>query len=290
MPALGVGPILVGLFPAVFLVVFIAAPVIRLLIEGGAAALPGMAGALWQDDYLRWRVVWTFVQAALTCLAALVLGVPIAWVLARHDFAGRALVLRLLMLPFVVPTLVAALGVLALWGPRGLLAGWLGVNLQDTPWLLLYGNLFFNLCVLVRAGVDALTQVSAARVAAARTLGATPWRAFWRVEWPAIAPWLASALCLVFLYCFSGFGLALILGGQHFATMEVEIYTLVAHELKLAEAGSLAMIMLLLTGGVALAYALVEKRLATPARADRIARRRPQGWRQWGLVGAAMAV
>jgi ABC-type Fe3+ transport system permease subunit len=119
------------------------------------------------------------------------------------------------MLPFVVPTLVAALGVLALWGPRGLIGAPLaeaGLSLEDSPWLLLYGNLFFNLCLVVRAGVDALERVSAQRVAAARTLGATPWRAFWRVEWPAVLPWLASALCLVFLYCFAGFGLALILG------------------------------------------------------------------------------
>lgn len=280
----------VGLLPAAFLTVMLAAPVLRLLFEGGSGALTGVVTALWQDDYLRWRLVWTFIQAALTCVLALALGLPVAWTLARHDFAGRSLILRLLMLPFVVPTLVAALGVLALWGPRGLISGWFGLHLQDTPWLLLYGNLFFNLCVVVRAGVDALEQVSAARVAAARTLGATPWRAFWRVEWPAIAPWLASALCLVFLYCFAGFGLALILGGQGYATVEVEIYTLVAHELKLAEACALAMIMLTLTGGVALAYALVEKRLATPARADAMVRRHPRGWRQKTLVGAAMSV
>jgi len=280
----------VGLLPAAFLTVMLAAPVLRLLFEGGSGALAGVMHALWQDDYLRWRLAWTFIQAALTCALALAFGLPVAWTLARHDFAGRSLTLRLLMLPFVVPTLVAALGVLALWGPRGLISGGFGLHLQDTPWLLLYGNLFFNLCVVVRAGVDALEQVSAARVAAARTLGATPWRAFWRVEWPAIAPWLASALCLVFLYCFAGFGLALILGGQGYATVEVEIYTLVAHELKLAEAGALAMIMLTLTGGVALAYALVEKRLATPARADAIARRSPHGWRQKALVGASMSV
>jgi thiamine transport system permease protein len=178
-------------------------------------------------------------------------------------------VLRLLMLPFVVPTLVAALGVLALWGPRGLLGGPLaeaGIELTDTPWLLLYGNLFFNLCLVVRAGVDALEQVSAQRLAAARTLGATPWRAFWRIEWPAIAPWLASALCLVFLYCFAGFGLALVLGGQRYATAEVEIYTLVAHELELGRASVLAVWMLALTGAVALAYAAIERRLAAPAR------------------------
>ena len=280
----------VGLLPAVFLTVMLLAPVFRLLLEGGAGAVVGMASAIWHDDYLRWRIAWTFIQASLTCAAALALGLPIAWVLARYDFAGRGLVLRLLMLPFVVPTLVAALGVLALWGPRGLLSSWLGFHLQGTPWLLLYGNLFFNLCVVVRAGVDGLAHVSATRVAAARTLGATPWRAFWRVEWPSITPWLASALCLVFLYCFAGFGLALILGGQRFATVEVEIYTLVAHELKLAEAGALAVIMLLLTGCVALAYALVEKRLSSPARADAILLQRPSGACQWVLAGTAMLV
>ena len=280
----------IGLLPAAFLLILLFAPVCRLLFEGGGGALAGMVGPLWQDDYLRWRIVWTFLQAALTCLLALVLGLPVAWVLARYDFAGRTLVLRLLMLPFVVPTLVAALGVLALWGPRGLLSGWLGFHLQGTPWLLLYGNLFFNLCVVVRAGVDALGQVSAARVAAARTLGATPWRAFWRVEWPAVAPWLASALCLVFLYCFSGFGLALILGGQRFATVEVEIYTLVAHELKIAEAGALALCMMVLNGGIAWLYALVEKRLAAPGRADVIALRQPANFWQWGAVAAALFV
>jgi thiamine transport system permease protein len=222
-------------------------------------------------------MVWSFLQAAITCVAALVLGLPVAWVLARYEFAGRSWVLHALMLPFVVPTLVAAMGVLALMGPQGLLVRMGGPDLQGTPWLLLYGNLFFNLCVLVRAATDALSQVSAARMAAARSLGATPWRAFWRVEWPAVAPWLMSALCLVFLYCFAGFGLALVLGGQAYATAEVEIYTLVAYELQLGQASVLSLWMMALTLLAALAYAAIEKSLATPARADRMPRRRPQG-------------
>ena len=286
-----------GLLPAGFLAVMLLAPLLRILMEGWAHAPTGLIATMWQDDYLRWRVLWSFLQAALTCALALLLGLPVAWVLARYQFAGRSLVLRLLMLPFVVPPLVAGLGVLALWGPRGLVSGWssslgfdLGAALQDTPWLLLYGNLFFNLCLVVRAGADALSQVSASRLAAARTLGATPWRAFWRVEWPAALPWLASALCLVFLYCFAGFGLALLLGGQRYATVEVEIYTLVAHELKLAEAGVLALCMVLLTGGVALAYGLVEKRLATPVRFDAIALRRPTRPAQRALLIAAMSL
>ena len=122
---------------------------------------------MWQDDYLRWRVGWSVLQAAATCVAALALGLPVAWVLARFEFTGRSLCLRLLMLPFVVPTLVAAIGVLALWGPHGLLADLLGLDLQGTPWLLLYGNLFFNLCLVVRAGKTSATAV----ISAQRQLG-----------------------------------------------------------------------------------------------------------------------
>ena len=276
--------------PLLFLLLVMVAPLLRLAAEAAGGVNLDLLVSMVQDDYLRWRVIWSLLQAALTCGAALVWGLPVAWVLARYEFAGRALVLRLLMLPFVVPTLVAALGVLALWGPRGVFSAWLGADFQDTPWLLLYGNLFFNLCLVVRAGVDALGQVSNSRVAAARSLGATAWRAFWRVEWPAIVPWLASSLCLVFLYCFSGFGLALILGGQKFATVEVEIYTLVAHELKLAQAGALALGMMLLTGLVALAYAAMEQRLSTPVRADVVARKRPAGPWQWLCVVGALLV
>lgn len=272
--------------PLGFLVVMLLAPALRLVVEGGQVPL----WAPLQDAYLRWRLAWSFMQAAICCVAALVLGLPVAWLLARFEFAGRTLVLRALMLPFVVPTLVAAMGVLALLGPQGLLHSWGGPDLQGGPWLLIYGNLFFNLCLVVRAATEALAQVSASRVAAARTLGATPWRVFVRIEWPAIAPWLASALCLVFLYCACGFGLALVLGGQEYATVEVEIYTLVAHELQLAQAASLALWMLVLTGSVALLYALIERRLATPVRADTIARRRPQGALQWASVWAGLAV
>ena len=288
-----------GLLPAAALLVLMMAPLGRLLwagwsgevsLAGAAQATPWTIWAPWQDEYLRWRVWWSLLQAAITCALAFFMGLPLAWVLARFEFAGRTLVLRLLMLPFVVPTLVAALGVLALWGPRGVLSGWLGISLQDTPWLLLYGNLFFNLCLVVRAGVDALGQVNARQVFAARSLGATPWRAFWRIEWPAIAPWLMSSLCLVFLYCFAGFGLALVLGGQRYATVEVEIYTLVAHELQLGQASVLALWMLLLTGAVALMYAALEKRLAAPVRVQPLARQTPQGLTQWLILLAALGV
>ncbi|MFM2036268.1 MAG: hypothetical protein RL459_1533, partial [Pseudomonadota bacterium] len=136
---------LLTLLPAATLLLLLLGPMARLAWEGfagdGLAVDASAAGvwALWQDEYLRWRLAWSLMQAALTCVAALAVGLPVAWVLARFEFVGRSWVLRLLMLPFVVPTLVAAMGVLTLWGPNGLL----GADLEDSPWLLLYGNLFF---------------------------------------------------------------------------------------------------------------------------------------------------
>lgn len=285
------GMVVLALVPLGFLVLLLLAPALRLLAEAAWSETGWLAWFNpWADDYLRWRLLWSGLQAALTCALVLVLGVPVAWVLARVEFPGRGLLLRALMLPFVVPTLVAAMGVLALLGPRGVLQSLLPFSLEQTPWLLLYGNVFFNLCILVRAATEALEQVSASRLAAARTLGATPWRAFWRIEWPAILPWLMSALCLVFLYCFSGFGLALLLGGPRYATVEVEIYTLVAHELQLTQAGVLAGWMLLTTGLCALAYSALERRLAAPVRADRIARQRPRSAAQWLAVVGCVAL
>jgi thiamine transport system permease protein len=280
--------------PSAAVVLMLLLPMLRLAAEGWGSSSNGLADwsfiTIWEDDFLKWRLLWSFAQAVLTCALAFIFGVPVAWVLARFEFPGRQLMLRLLMLPFVVPTLVAALGVLALWGPQGVFSQVLGIDLQDTPWLLLYGNLFFNLCLVVRAGVDALGQVNAHCVAASRSLGATPWRAFWRIEWPVIAPWLTSSLCLVFLYCFSGFGLALVLGGQRYATIEVEIYTLVAYELKLAQASSLALWMLVLTGLVALAYAYVEKRLSIATRLQPIALSNPKTTLNWLAVFGSLAV
>lgn len=273
---------LLGALPLAALLLGLVAPVVRLAIEGGSLPL----ATVWQDEYLRWRLLWSAAQALTTSGLALVLGLPVAWVLARLEFPLRGAVLHALMLPFVVPTLVAAMGVLALFGSGNPQAG----GWQDGPWLLLYGNLFFNLCVVVRAATEALSQVSASRLAAARTLGATPWRAFWRVEWPAVVPAVAASLCLVFLYCFAGFGLALVLGGQRYATVEVEIYTLVAHELQLAPASALAVWTLLVTGGATLVQAALVRRGSYARRSDPVPRRAPSTVAQRGAVIGALLV
>jgi len=138
-----------ALVPLGFLLLMLLAPTLRLLAEAGHAGVGGFDRAAWLapvlDPYLRWRLLWSVFQALLTCGLVLAIGVPLAWVLARWEFAGRRYLLRALMLPFVVPTLVAAMGVLALAGPHGLWPGGAGASWQGTPVMLLYGNVFFNL-------------------------------------------------------------------------------------------------------------------------------------------------
>mgnify|MGYP006279577121 FL=1 len=268
------GPWVLALLPAVFVGVWLWAPLLRLLAEGwGNSAL-----FWWHDPYLRSKVSWTLLQALITTGICALVGLPMAWVLARCEFKGRALWLRLLMLPFVMPTLVAAMGILALWGPRGWLApvlSALNIHLEDSPALMILGHVFFNVGLVIRASVDGLARVSLQQLSAARSLGSGPWLAFWRVEFPLMRGWLFSALCLVFLYCFTGFGLALILGGQAWGTIEVEIYTLIAHELQLQTASILAMSMLMFTFGVAWAYAKLEQRLRVRHSVEPVVRVRP---------------
>ncbi len=295
----------VGVWPGAFIAAMALLPMLKLMWFGvygsyasfgtealtdGGAQLGFWQGwlGLWADDYMRSRMVWSITQAAVSTALACLLGVPVAYVIARHDFAGRDALLRLMMLPFVVPTLVAAMGVLAWWGPNGVVGNYLYApgSDGDSPWLLIAGNLFFNLCVIVRAAVYGFSAQSATRLAAARSLGATPWRAFWRIELPSAAPHIYSAACLVLLYCLGGFGLALLLGGQTYATAEVVIYTLVAHELELVLASQLALWMLAMTGVLVAMYAKLQLSTAQPRLAQLVALRVTR----WSHAGDAVAV
>lgn len=279
--------VLLGLWPLLFILAWAVWPLARLVAQG-AQALHDGGWALWwsplSDDYWRARLLWSLAQAAITTLLALGIGVALAWVLSRWDFAARRFVLRALMLPFVVPTLVAALGVLALWGPQGL---W-PLPWPQSPLLLLVGNLFFNLCLVVRGAIGGFAQVSATRLAAARSLGATPWRAFWRLEWPCARAEAAAAAALVFLYCWSSLGLALLLGGTRWATLEVEVYTLLMNDLDIAQASVLALWMLLVAAVVVGLYAVVALRRGEVWRGDPVALRH---WRQGsGVWAVALAL
>ena len=258
---------LLALLPLLFLAAFLVLPLLRVLGIGGASL--GILG----QPYFQGRLLWTFSQAALTALLAVLIGGPLSYLLARYRLPGKDLLLRLLLLPFVTPTLVAALGLLSLFGPRGLT----GLDLSETPTLIVLGNLFFNLPLMIRLGYAGFLRVPPNLNAAARTLGASGWRAALGISLPLAWPGLAAGAVLVFLYSALSFGLPLLLGGEKYATLEVEIYTLTAYELRLPEASALIVVQLALT----LLATLLYLRLSRGAGAGVAVARdlpHPRGW------------
>lgn len=232
---------LLALPALIFMALLLLLPLGRTLAEGGVNL------SVWQDPYFLGRLGWTLLQAGITAGLALLLGVPLAYLLSRYEVAGKRPFLRLLLLPFVTPTLVTVLGLSALAGPHGYLTRLTGLDLSDTPTLLLWGNLFFNLPVMIRLAYGGFARVPVGLVGAARTLGAGGGRAAWDVALPLAFPGIAAGFVLVFLYSALSFGLPLSLGGEKYATLEVEIYTLTALQLRLSEASALIVGQLALT-------------------------------------------
>lgn len=239
--------------PILFLTVFLIYPLGKLLSLG--FSLEALEATL-ENPYYRGRVLWTLAQALGSTALTVVLGVPAAVVFSRYNFRGKRVLEAVLTLPFVVPTIVAAIGFLALFGPRGLT----GVNLSRTPWLIVLANVFYNYALVVRLVSSYLSGVGLGLEEAARVLGSSAFRAFWRVTLPVATPAILASSALVFLYTFASFGVPLVLGGGRWNTLEVEVYQLVANQLKISEAGALALIQLVITLAATALYTTYQAR------------------------------
>lgn len=244
---------LLAIIPVAFLAVFLIYPLGKLLSLG--FSLETLHAAL-VNPYYRGRALWTLAQAIGSTALTVALGVPAAVIFARYDFRGKRALLAALTLPFVVPTIVAAIGFLALFGPRGLT----GIDLSRTPWLIVMANVFYNYALVVRLVSSYLSGLGPRLEEAARVMGSSALRSFWRVSLPVAAPAILASSALVFLYTFASFGVPLVLGGGRYNTLEVEVYELVANQLKLSEAGALTLVQLVITLAAAALYTTWQSR------------------------------
>src|SRR5690554_3880941 len=256
----------------------LAAIVWRGVAPAGGTPLAGLVATL-TDPYYLGRLWFTTWQALLSTALTVAVGLPTALLLARYGFAGRRLLTAAFSVPFVMPTVVAGMGFLALAGPRGLL----GVDLRGTLVLVLAAHVFYNFAIVARLVSGFLEGLGPRLEQAAATLGAGAWRTLWRVTLPLALPATVAAATLVFVFCFTSFGVVLILAPEaRFATLEVELYRLTLRLLRLDAAAALALVQLVVVGGLGLAYTRLQARLAVPFAAGRAVARRPRG------VGAAL--
>ena len=192
-------------------------------------------------------VGFTAYQAAMSTVASVLLGVPLAYLLARYEFPGRTTIRSLTILPFVLPSIMVAVGFYATFGANGTLNVALGlvglgpVDLLPSLTAIVVAHAFYNAPLVARITTAAWESVDASAVETARSLGASPLRAFRDIVWPQIAPSILMGAALTFVFTFGTFPIVLALGGFELATVEVFIYRLV-RDLNYAEGAALALV------------------------------------------------
>ncbi len=289
---------LLFLVPVVFLGLFFVYPLLAILqvslAPGGTLDLAPFADLFRQPYYgqLLWFTTW---QAVVSTLLTLVPGLPAAYVLARYSFPGKSVVRALSTIPFVMPTVVVAAAFTALVGPRGELNLWLmrvlhlesaPIQLEHTIGMILLAHVFYNTTVIMRMVGGFWANLDPRLEEAAAVLGASRWQVLRTVTLPLLLPSILAAAMLVFLFCFTSFGVILILGGPRFATLEVEIYRQAVNLFRLPMAAALALVQMLLTFVIMAVYTRLQARTSVLLhfRPQQAVQQPPANWAQRLLV------
>jgi len=261
--------------PLLFLALFFFYPIAEILrqsLAGDGRLDLAPFGDLWSPYHAR-LLAFTTGQALLSALLTLLAGLPAAYVFARRSFPGKSLLRALTTIPFVLPTMVVAAAFTALAGPRGLLNSLLmgafrlespPIDLQHTLALVLIAHVFYNAGIIVRMVGGFWSNLDSRLVEAGRILGASRWRAFLEVTLPLLMPSILAASLLVFLFCFTSFGVILVLGGPQMATLEVEIYYQAVSLFNLPVAAALSIVQMVFTFLVMTVYTRLQARSAVP--------------------------
>ncbi|OXE35162.1 MAG: hypothetical protein CGW95_15585, partial [Phenylobacterium zucineum] len=231
--------------PLAFIGLFFAAPVGRLLGDAGQASELGAASALGLSVDLGGLVWFTILQAAVSAGLCLVFGLPIAYLLYRRRVVGQRLWRALLTLPFVLPTLVVAIGVRAItdgWGPDG----WASNGCSALAGILI-AHLLLNVSIVVRGVGAAWARLDMSQEESAEVAGAGRLRTFWAVILPQLRGAIAGSAALAFLYCATSFSVILVLGGGFVRTVETQISLAANDYLDLRTASTLAIVQTLIT-------------------------------------------
>ena len=209
----------------------------------------GLSAADWS------AIQFTVFQAIVSALVSVAIAIPTARALARRSFFGRGLLITLLGAPFLLPVIVAIIGLLAVFGRGGIFNDVLG--LAGLPSMSIYGfhgvvlaHVFFNLPLATRLLLQGWLSVPSERFRLAATLDLSVSRV---IEWPMLRQTVPGALLVVFLICLTSFAVALTLGGGPKATtVELAIYQALRFDFDLGRAALLGCIQFTICAAAAL--------------------------------------
>lgn len=233
-----------------------------------------LAAIVWQAAGGGWQAFWvsvtshaavesfrvTFTISAGVTVINLVFGLLIAWVLVRDNFPGKRLVDTIIDLPFALPTIVASLVMLALYGNNSPV----GLHLQHTAWGVAVALAFVTLPFVVRAVQPVLLEIDRETEEAAASLGASGSKVFTSVVLPSLLPSLLSGAGLAFSRAIGEFGSVVLIGGAVPGKTEVSsqwIRTLIENDDRTG-AAAISIVLLLISFVVLFALRLVGARAA----------------------------
>ena len=217
--ARGAGALGRGLL-GMYLSALVLLPVAALLAESGH----GGASAFWREVTNPEAVAaikLTLITSLIVAIVNAIFGTAIAWVLVRDEFPGKRFASALIDLPFALPTIVAGIALLALYGPKKPV----GIDVSFTVAGILMALLFVTLPFVVRAVQPVLLELDPAMEEAAASLGARPLTVMRRIVLPTLTPALISGVALSFARAVGEFGsLVLITGNLPFKTEVGSVY------------------------------------------------------------------
>lgn len=215
------------MLPAACGLAFLVVPLIGLLARAPWSAMPDRLFSVEVGHALRLSL-WCATAATAICV---VLGIPLAWVLARAELPGRGLIRALVTVPLVLPPVVGGVALLLVLGRRGLLGRylyeWFGVSLPFTTAGVIVAEAFVAMPFLVISVEGALRAADPRFEEAAATLGATRWYAFRRVTLPSVLPGVVAGAVLCWARALGEFGATITFAGNfpgRTTTMPLAVY------------------------------------------------------------------
>lgn len=177
--------------------------------------------------------LWLSVQVAMGSLAlSFPLALALGWWMARRDFAGKTLLHTFLMTPMVLPPVVTGFVLLRLLGRRGMLSPVLDalhLEIAFTRWAAIVAAAVVGFPLFVMTVRLSIEAVDPALIRVARSLGASPWRAFWRITFPMALPGIGAGALLSFARALGEFGATAVFAGNvagETQTLSLAIYAL----------------------------------------------------------------
>ncbi len=247
-------------FPFLLLGVFLLYPVIVVMIQGLSSGTPFLDTIT--SPTVQFTISFTFTQAILSTIMAVLIGLPGAFLIARLRFKGKSMVKAMMIVPFVLPPIVVVVGFLQMFGSNGVIDSFLMwilgssssvFNLATGVPGIILAHTFYNVPLVLLMVSASLERLNPELEESAEILGASPLKRFRRITLPHITPSILASAVLTFMFCFMSFPIVLAFGQGTYLTIETQIWN-AFRIFDYGQASSLTLIQIIITLSLASVY------------------------------------